>query len=184
MLGYGPIASAPIGGDGFDFYAPSVLVGDDPDEKQRHIEVATWFERRLIQELHSHPERLTSLDRRDFEQLVAEMFDGFGYDVELTARTRDGGKDVIAIRRKEVRTRILIECKRPDAGNPVVVGTVRELYGVLCDDGASKAILATTSRFTQDARAFIERNEWRLEGRDFDGIQGWVSEYLNARDVR
>ena len=109
---------------------------------------------------------------------VAELFNGFGYEVELTKRTRDGGKDVIAIRRKEVETRFLVECKRPDPGNPVGVSTVRELYGVKADDGASKAILATTTYLTPDAKLFIERHRWELEAREYDAIHEWISTYL------
>jgi HJR/Mrr/RecB family endonuclease len=41
------------------------------------------------------------LNRRLFEEFVAELFHEFGYEVELTKRTRDGGRDVIAIREAE-----------------------------------------------------------------------------------
>jgi len=35
----------------------------------------------------------------------------FGYEVELTKKTRDGGYDVVAVGRKQVDVRFLIECK-------------------------------------------------------------------------
>src|SRR5258708_40197380 len=56
---------------------------------------------------------LISLTPRQFEELIAEIWSRFGYEVELTARTRDGGRDIIAIRRSvEASYRHLIECKR------------------------------------------------------------------------
>ena len=138
--------------------------------QQSLIQVVSFVDRALIERLRKHPDDLRTINRRVFEELVAELFNGFGYEVELTKRTRDGGKDVIAIRRKEVETRFLVECKRPDPGNPVGVSTVRELYGVKADDGASKAILATTTYLTPDAKLFIERHRWELEAREYDAI--------------
>ena len=129
------------------------------------------------------PDDLRVIDRRCFEELVAELFVGFGYEVELTRRTRDGGKDIVAIRRREVNSKYLIECKRPDPGNPIGISTVRELYGVKVDDGATKAILATTTYFTTDAKLFFDKHRWELEPRDFDDIHDWIDEYLRLRQT-
>jgi hypothetical protein len=142
------------------------------------VKVASYVDRALIERLHQHPDDLRTIDRRRFEELVAELFVGFGYEVELTKRTRDGGKDIIAIRNAEVNTRFLIECKRPEPGTPVRISAVRELYGVKEDDGASKAILATTSYFTPEAILFFEKHRWELEPRDFDALQLWIATYL------
>jgi restriction system protein len=121
------------------------------------------------------------MNRRRFEHLVAELFNGFGYEVELTKQTRDGGKDIIAVKRAELDLRFLIECKRPDPGDPIGVSTVRELYGVKVDDGATKAILATTTHFTPDAVVFSERNKWELELKDYDAIKEWITKYLGEK---
>jgi len=116
-----------------------------------------------------------------FEEIVAEIFSGFGYEVELTQRTRDGGKDIIAIRQTEVNLRFLIECKRPDPGNHVGVSVVRELYGVKIDDGATKAILATTTHLSNDAKLFIKKHQWELEAKEYNGILDWIKSYLTAK---
>jgi restriction endonuclease Mrr len=138
-----------------------------------------WIE--LIKEFSKSPYKLKKIDRRAFEQLVAFLFKNFGYDVELTGRTRDGGRDIIAIKKREVYAKYLIECKRPDPGNKIGIRPVRELYGVKVDEGASKAILATTSYFTKDAHVFMERHKWELEPRDFDGVMEWISSYDKFR---
>ena len=78
------------------------------------------------------------MNRRGFEELVAELFGGFGYEVELTKQTRDGGRDIVAIKRGEVQVKYLIECKRPDPGGHVGVGPARELLGVLTDEKAQR----------------------------------------------
>lgn len=130
--------------------------------------------RRVLCETASDPRQLFHLSSRQFEELVAEIWRRFGYLIELTARTRDGGRDIIAIKQAEASLRILIECKRYKMSNRVDVGIARSLYGVKIHEGASKAILATTSRFTQAAKAFMSRHPWELEARDYDGIVDWL----------
>jgi len=134
-----------------------------------------WEE--ILRELYKSPNKLKTIDPRSFEELVAFLFDNFGYEVELTGRTRDGGRDIIALQKKVVLTKYLIECKRPDPDNKIGIGPVRELYGVKVDEGASKAILATSTYFTKDANLFMERHKWELEPRDFDGVMDWIEHY-------
>jgi restriction endonuclease Mrr len=177
--GNSPYGSAGYGGEPSDFSARFNLEPSGHDDSI--IQVASFIDRALIARLQQYPEDLRIIDRRKFEQLVAELFAGFGYEIELTQRTRDGGKDIIAIKRREVDIKFLIECKRPDPGNPVGVSTVRELYGVKIDDGASKAILATTTYFSHDAKLFSDKHQWELELKDFDAIRVWIGEYMKSR---
>lgn len=46
----------------------------------------------LIAESARNPKLLFKIEPRTLEQLVAEIFKSFGYAVELTARTKDGGR--------------------------------------------------------------------------------------------
>ena len=179
MLGFGALSEFPLGAIEDNFTATFEL--QSKAQSESIIQIASLVDRALIDRLHQFPEDLRTIDRRKFEQLIAELFAGFGYEVELTQRTRDGGKDIIAIKRQEVDLRFLIECKRPDPGNPVSISTVRELYGVKVDDGASKAILVTTTYFSPDAKLFSEKHRWELELRDFEAIKLWVAKYLQVQ---
>ena len=145
------------------------------------IDVTSAIDRKLVQHFADHPAELKTVDRRRFEELVAELFAGFGYAVELTARTRDGGRDVIAVGGSEVTAKYLIECKRPDPGHKLGIRSVRELFGVKEDERATKAILATTAYFSRDALLFFERHRWELEARDFDGLMDWIKRYLQLK---
>ena len=129
---------------------------------------------RVLSEARSKPAELFHLSSRQFEELVAEIWKRFGYSVELTAQTRDGGRDIIAVRESEVNVRFLIECKRYARDRKVGVRTVRELYGVKVDECATKAILATTSTFTSGAQELFRRRLWELEPRDFEGVVDWI----------
>ena len=120
------------------------------------------------------PEELLQLTPRQFEELIAELWERFGYQVELTKRTRDGGRDVVAVRRAEAELRFLIECKRNHLSHKVGVSLVRALYGVKMHEKATKAILATTSSFTQTAKEFFEQHRWELEPRDYQGVLDWI----------
>jgi restriction system protein len=94
---------------------------------------------------------LRELSSKQFEDLLGEAYRRQGYGVEETlGGGADGGVDLVLRRDGDVT---LIQCKRWK-GRPVPVQTVRELYGVLHDRGASAAKLVATTNFTSDAIAF------------------------------
>jgi len=74
---------------------------------------------RLLDLVARHPRAAYELPPRRFEELIAHVFERFGYDVELTAQSRDGGYDISAVRRAETDLRLLIECKRYTPPNKV-----------------------------------------------------------------
>lgn len=53
----------------------------------------------LYQALCRHPELLKSLNWRAFEELLADILQTFGFEVELQRGTKDGGVDIFAIQR-------------------------------------------------------------------------------------
>jgi uncharacterized membrane-anchored protein YhcB (DUF1043 family) len=132
----------------------------------------------LLAQFVRHPEELTQMPSRKFEELVAGLFEGFGYEVELTAQTRDGGYDIVAVRHAEMTTRSLIECKRHSPNNKVGVGVVRQLRGVVASSKATNGIVATTATFTRNAERFIAENEWLIEGRSINHVVEWINRYL------
>lgn len=152
-------------------------------ENKPIIVITNEVNEKLINYFSKHPDELKRIDRRLFEEFVAEIFWGFGYKVELTQKTRDGGRDIIAIKNTEIGLKYLIECKRPDPGNKIGIKPVRELFGVKQDEKASKAILATTSYFSKDAIQFFERNKWELESKDFNGLMDWIEIYKKKKNI-
>lgn len=137
---------------------------------------------KIVDHLLRHPNKLRTIDRRGFEELIAELFDGFGYNVELTKRTRDGGKDIIAVSHNcIIHQKYLIECKRPEPGNPVRINVVKNLHATKIDEGANKAILVTTTHYTRDARSYGERHPIELQLNDFHDLMEWLRRYLEIR---
>jgi hypothetical protein len=89
------------------------------------------------------------------ENRVARLLTLQGYQVEQTARSRDGGVDVIAERTDAVgtRLRLLVQCK--DTDRPVGVEVVRALNGVLPQgDRGTLGVLVCPSGFTNEAKTF------------------------------
>ncbi len=119
-----------------------------------------------------NPSTLRDLSPREFEELVASLFKNNGFTIELTARTRDGGYDIVMAEHSSLDSGpILVECKHFAPGRPVGVGIVRALYGVKVLRSASKAILATSSYVSKDAkREFSRVIPWELDFMEYQQI--------------
>jgi hypothetical protein len=92
------------------------------------------------------PDELIHAPPRILEELLGEVFNAQGYEVELTAHTRDGGIDLIAIRKQwpAENFRLLVESKRYRADMPIGVGVVRGCAFLLEEHRADRAIIAPT----------------------------------------
>ena len=155
---------------------PDLPDADFSDATQSATRASRFLEYELLQRYRDDPGSLHTIDRREFEKLVAEILHLKGYEVELTQQTRDGGRDIIAVKTVDdiATIKLLIDCKRPNAGNAVSVGVVRQLMGVKHSERATKALVVTTERFSPDANSFVEKNEWELENRDYADLVRWL----------
>jgi restriction system protein len=148
-----------------------------PDEKKIITDLCSGVAE-IILEVNKRPSILYDIDPRKFEELIAHIFSLSGFSVELTKQTRDGGRDIIAIRSDlNIKSKYIIECKRYAPNIPVRVDLVRALHGVQMQEGANKSVLVTTSRFTPDARNFAtakNTTEWSMDLKDFNDICQWV----------
>ena len=116
---------------------------------------------------------------RQFEELIAEILAGSGWEVQLTPPSKDGGCDILAIS-KDLETGLksswIIECKKYSAERKVGVGIARALYGTKLRLDVSNALLATTSFFTKGVRE-LSGSKYLLELRDYEGVLEWINEY-------
>lgn len=102
---------------------------------------------------------LAAIGWEDFEQLIREVFEmefkSAGGEVRVTRASRDWGVDAIAFDPDPIRGgKIVIQAKRYT--NTVEVSAVRDLYGTVMNEGATKGILVTTSTFGPEAYAFAK----------------------------
>jgi restriction system protein len=134
-------------------------------------------EREILAYFGRHPELLFSLPPRKFEELIASVFRQSGFDVELTPETRDGGIDIIAIRKDGLvgNGLHLIECKRYLPHNTVGIGVVQRLLGVVEQHKATKGVIVTTSGFSRDACVVAESAKHRLALNEYSKVAAWLA---------
>ena len=120
---------------------------------------------------------LTRLTPREFEELVASLFEAEGYEVSVTPPTRDGGVDIFVERsnRLGLPDQWIVECKRYSEDRPVGVELVRELVGVRHVLNARNAVLVTSSRFTKEAQRVAEVSGVQLV--DQERLLSWLRTY-------
>lgn len=102
---------------------------------------------------------LAAMDWEDFEHLIRVVFENEfsanGGEVKVTQASRDGGVDAVAFDPDPIRGgKIVIQAKRYT--NVVGVSAVRDLYGTVLNEGATKGILVTTSNYGPDAYSFAK----------------------------
>jgi restriction system protein len=132
----------------------------------------------LLEKLKAQPDAIFQLPSRKFEELVAELLDDMGFEVELTKATRDGGKDILAYMNTGIgKFLCLVEAKKYRQDRTVGVELVRTLYGTLCDYQANSAMLVTTSSFSLGARAFQKKHEYQLSLQDYGNVVQWIQDY-------
>ncbi|MBA7615584.1 hypothetical protein ES703_22867 [subsurface metagenome] len=145
-------------------------------------EIVRVIDEELIAYFQKHPDRLKKLSPRQFEELICEIVDGFGWKAKLTSQTVDGGYDIVAINHSPPmpKHKYLIECKRYTK-NPVGINVVHALHSVTLLKKATKGIIVTTSDFSKPARKLLDEHEWQLEGRNFDGLLEWLELYQQLK---
>lgn len=102
---------------------------------------------------------LAAMDWEMFEHLVRELFEKefgqHGGEVKVTRASADGGVDAIAFDPDPIRGgKVVIQAKRYT--NTVGVEAVRDLYGTVVNEGATKGILVTTSDFGPGSHDFAK----------------------------
>jgi restriction system protein len=88
-----------------------------------------WFE--ILDYFRRYPESIYEVDPRKWEEIIAGGYRREGYEVELTPRSGDKGRDVVAARRGVGSVRILDQVKAYRRGNLVTADKVRAMLGVI-----------------------------------------------------
>jgi restriction system protein len=104
-------------------------------------------------------DNIAAMGWEDFEHLCRELFEkafaGSGAEVKVTQASRDQGVDAVIFDPDVLRGgKIVVQAKRYT--NTVDVSAVRDLYGAIINEGATKGILVTTSHYGPDAYGFAK----------------------------
>lgn len=124
--------------------------------------------------------QVDELNWRQFEQLIAQMLEFDGYQVELMNGTKDGGVDVVAVRDLGAAGlfKSVWQAKKLRTDRKVQLSVVRELADTRLEHGASKAIIVTTSVLTRGALARVERDRYLLGKVERADLDRWIDRTL------
>jgi len=107
-----------------------------------------------LSDLDQRP-NLMELSPSEFESLITNLFTKIGLETRQTQASRDGGVDCVAFDPRPIfGGKVVIQAKR--YRNTVPVSAIRDLFGTVQNEGASKGILVTTSGFGTATFEFAE----------------------------
>lgn len=147
-----------------------------------------WFA--IATEIERDPEFLKHFPKhsRAFEEFLAGAYEREGYDVILTPRSGDGGRDVIATKSGFASVRILEQAKAYSPGHLVTHNDVRAMIGVLATDrNASKGIITTTSDFQPgifSGDEFQPFFPYRLELKNGTQLREWIAQLIAEQRLK
>jgi len=106
---------------------------------------------------------LMDLTPSEFESLITNLFQKMGLETRLTQASRDGGVDCVAYDPRPIfGGKVVIQAKRYK--HTVGVSAVRDLFGTVQNEGASKGILVTTSGYGKASFEFADGKPLELLG--------------------
>lgn len=113
---------------------------------------------------------LASLEWRDVERVMAEVFEGIGFDTTLTPPSKDGGKDVIiSCRAKGHASTYYVEIKHWRSATKVGSVAVQDLLSVVVSENVTGGLFLSTYGFTTNAfeqLTIIDRDRLRFGGKE------------------
>lgn len=163
-----------------------VSLGEKTPEGHR-IQAVTlpWFT--LIEKIQRDAAYLTQIDWRRLEELVAGAYEQAGYEVVLTPRSADRGRDIVAVKHGVCSIRLIDQVKAYAPHRRVSANDVRALIGVLASEqNTSKGIVTTTAAFAPGIwtdptiQPFIP---YRLELRDGQQLRKWLIDLAVRRKI-
>ena len=136
-----------------------------------------YIDQRYIDFLAAQPGEMGRMHWRNFERLTAEFFSRLGYEVRLGPGTKDGGVDVRIWPKNKTDgpPMILVQCKRHKASKLVAVEFVKALWADVEFEGATKGLIATTSRVTPEGKRLANARKYCLEFAEAQQVVEWAS---------
>lgn len=198
------LGALPFGGSGFGLVDPvqtrKILEGNLSPALIEQVRGST---RKYTLEVHSRARDLireylqqpdlkqhliSNMKEDQFEELVADLLRDQGFDVFLTSRTRDGGKDVWAstlLAGKRVTA--LVECKvrrSASAIDPAIARAVVGTYFIEKSRGIDVdcALMVTTSDNVGPETLSIQQSIRNFSVKDCDDVIGWMRQYGEMRN--
>lgn len=106
----------------------------------------------LLADVDQRP-NLRTMPAEEFEQLVEDLFTRLGLEIKQSRMAPDGGVDCVAVDPRPIfGGKVVVQARRPHG--VADVSAVRDLFGAVVDEGATKGILVTTGGYAPEAFEF------------------------------
>jgi restriction system protein len=140
--------------------SPDELVAVKPIVEFDMVDPRFVKEANILTGLDTRP-NLMELTPSEFESLVTNLFENMGLETRLTQASRDGGVDCVAWDTRPIfGGKVIIQAKRYK--NTVGPSAVRDLFGAMHNEGATKGILITTSGYGPASYQFADNKPLEL----------------------
>jgi len=131
-----------------EFALKAILTLEAPGQEGRLVRAVAVPWHMIMEQIRKDPEAMYQIDPFKWEELIAGAYHEQGYEVILTPRSGDKGRDVIATMNGVGSIRIFDQVKAYKPGHLVTANDVRAMLGVLSGAAnVSKGIITTTSDF-------------------------------------
>ncbi|WP_420337003.1 restriction endonuclease [Roseibium sp.] len=159
------------------------LHAPDSDVEREVVQTLRETSRQLAKLVARDARALVSMEWRDMERLMAEVFEGLGFSAELTPPSKDGGKDVIVTCEvKGRRATYFLEVKHWRSATRVGSNAVQELLNVVVAEKVAGGLFLSTYGFTSNAfeqLTVLDRKRIRFE--DQEKIVSLCQTYVKAK---
>jgi len=117
----------------------------------------------LITMVAKNEHTLKHLEWRDVERLAAEVFEGLGFDVQLTPSSKDGGKDVIlTLNTGNAARSFIIEIKHWRSNQLVGSNHVKKFTKVIVKEKRDRGLLLSTYGFNKNYYECLTESEEKI----------------------
>lgn len=133
----------------------------------------------FIKYLSKYPNLVYELNQEKFLALIAELFKDMGYAVNMLPTEEGPSRFLLAsIANKVEDFTTLIDCKECSKSKKISAEPIQRLLWLMENQyRTSKAMIATTSFFTNDALNLSNEYRWKLSLKDFNDIKLWLQQY-------
>ncbi|PRP71004.1 endonuclease [Chromobacterium amazonense] len=108
--------------------------------------------RKLISLIVQDPRNLDEIEWREMERLLAEVFEGLGFEVQLTPGSKDGGKDIVLTCQVASKEHTYyVEVKHWRSRQRVGTGAISEFLNIIVNEQISGGLYLSTYGFCSNA---------------------------------
>lgn len=116
------------------------------------VQAITDLSKLLAKVIANDPQELINMEWRDMERMLASVFEGLGFKVELTPSSKDGGKDIILEFSISGETKsYLVEVKHWRSKQKVGQGYVNDFVNVIANEKRQGGLYIATYGYSSDA---------------------------------